>query len=198
MMLSKDEKEQYFQVRFKISLITSLFLLTILFYFFPRFVELGKVDKTPVNVKIYVNEVPITSQPKPLPPRRPGKPEAAIPVPGDETKLPDEFVINELPGNVETEQFAAGIPPEIPARPLLEVYPNVKGSSCKGYIRLLLLVNLHGRIGAVEVLENTTVDENCLDMAKKAAFSSRWMPAKVKNKPVESWVTKVYKFNIDK
>jgi TonB family protein len=92
----------------------------------------------------------------------------------------------------------SGIPAETPARPILEVYPDVSGFFCKGFVHLLLLVNEKGNIESAEVIQNSTGSNQCGEMAVEAAKKSQWMPASVDNKSVSSWVEKIYKFNINR
>ncbi len=68
----------------------------------------------------------------------------------------------------------------------------------QGYIRVLLLVNTRGQVETMEVIENTTMGDTCLALVKQAAYKSRWIPAQRKGQPVNSWVLKIYKFNLPK
>jgi hypothetical protein len=86
--------------------------------------------------------------------------------------------------------------PETPPKPILEVYPTVSGLSCTGYIRLLLLVNKNGSAESIEIIENTTQADTCLSLTIEAVRKSRWIPAKIDKKAVDTWVTKTYKFNV--
>ncbi len=197
-MQTRQQKEDSYRSVFKISLLISLFLITVLFYLFPRFQRLPSPRYLPVKVKIYVSEIPVTRQTsrsaKP-PPRRPGM---GVPVVAEEPDLPEEIPIDFGSGAGENTVSMEGLPAEIPARPVLELYPDVSGISCKGYVHLLLLVNILGKIETVEVVENTTGSRQCLERAIRAAKKSLWQPARVGNKPVKSWVSKTYKFNLNK
>lgn len=195
-MLWKTEKEIIWPRRFKISLIISLLFFILLFYLFPKFTPPRRLERSRLHLEIYVSDIPLTRQnlaSRKLPPRRP---EQALPVVGGETAFPEDVEIPELSGEGEKTPFVSGKPVEEPAKPLLDVYPDVSGTPCKGIVRLLLLVNYLGKIESVEVVENTTGSQKCLKLAVQAAKKSRWLPARVNHKPVNSWVPKVYKFNL--
>jgi hypothetical protein len=112
--------------------------------------------------------------------------------------LPEEISLSKLPGKELSDDIPIGIMPEIPPKPLFEVYPSISGVTCKGQVSLLLLVNKSGITENVEVLENSTLQDTCLKVAIEAAQKSRWIPAKVNEEPVSSWITKTYKFDINK
>ncbi len=196
-MLSGKEKKVYYQNVFRVTLLISLSLITLIFYIFPRFNKISYNFRGKINIEIYVSDIPQTEQKKrgrPLPPRRPL---SGLPVAVENAELPDEIILNEIPGVQFGEEGAGGVPVEVPARPLLEVYPDISEMSCRGYVSLLLLVNEKGKIESVEVLQNSTGSEKCLERAIQAAKKSLWTPARVNDKPVCSWVEKVYKFNIN-
>jgi hypothetical protein len=198
MTLLKEKNIHYNKV-FKISLIISLFFLTLLFYFFPKFMRLQNLETQKIKVDIFVSDIPPTEQMSrvSIPPR---KPYGIIPMPVAEDVLPDELLseTGEKSGAINSNLLVSGIPPEIPAKPILEVYPNVADSKCTGQIRLLILINEQGKSELIEIVENTTQNSTCLKLVINAANKSRWIPAKVNNKPVSSWVTKSYKFDIRK
>jgi TonB family protein len=192
-----NEHDQYFLDILKISLMISLGILILVFYIFPKFTGITEVSRQKINIKLFVSDIPQTRQ---LHTSRmpPPKPTGVIPIVGDEDEFPEEISVQRDLGISAGDPLAAGIPPEIAAKPLLEVYPNVSGVTCKGYVKLLLLVNKVGRAEIIEVLENSTRAEQCKKLAIEAAKKSRWIPAKVNEKSVDSWVTKTYKFNIKK
>jgi len=147
-------------------------------------------------VEIYVSDIPQTTQKRgrPLPPQRPV---SGVPVAVDDADLPEEIPFEDLTGLTIENEGVGGVLAENPARPILEVYPDVSGITCKGFIRLLLLVNEKGKIESVEVIQNSTGSQKCGELSAEAAKKSQWMPARVDNKPVSSWVEKIYKFNIN-
>jgi hypothetical protein len=197
-MLTLRDKDKYFNEVFRKSLLIALIVLTILFYFFPRFAKLPEIEKQPLKIDIYVSDIPQTKQKSRVNPPPPARPYGIIPVPSEEADFPEELSLNTMPGTGQTNLPAPGLAPEVPAKPLLEVYPSVSGVTCKGYIRLLLLVNTYGQTESIEILENTTGTDTCLTLVKQAVSKSQWIPAKVGNKPVNSWVVKTYTFNTEK
>ena len=60
----------------------------------------------------------------------------------------------------------------------------------------VLLVNKKGIAEAFEIVENTTLLDTCVSLAIEAAKKSRWIPARVNDQAVDTWVTKTYKFNV--
>jgi TonB family protein len=175
----------------------SLGILTLVFYVFPKFASITEERRQKIKIKLFVSDIPQTRQTHDSR-TPPPKPSGVIPVAGEEDEFPKEISIRHELGISSGDPLAAGIPPEIAAKPVLEVYPNVSGVTCKGYVRLLLLINEQGRVELIEVLENSTRIDQCQKLAIEAAKKSRWIPAKVNEKSVDSWVTKTYKFNIKK
>lgn len=193
------EKTLLFSKIFKISLIISLIFIILILYLFPKFDKLPEMRKQKIEIEIYVSDIPQTKQKTKIafPPRAPY---GVIPIPSERDELPEEITFPESDdiGSLTGNLLTAGVPPEIPAKPILEVYPNVSGVDCKGYVRLLLLINKLGKVESIEVLENTTLSNECQSLTINAVKRNLWIPAKVDNKPVKSWVTKTYKFNIIK
>ncbi len=197
-MSSLRENDRYFNDILRKSLLIALVILTGIFYIFPRFTYLSQNEEQSLKVDIYVSEIPQTLQKSRFNPPPPARPYGTIPVPSEEPDFPEELSLSQVPGTGQTNLPAPGIAPEVPAKPLLEVYPSVSGVSCKGYIRLLLLVNTFGQTESIEILENTTNMDTCLTLVKQAVEKSQWIPARVGNKPVKSWVVKTYTFNTEK
>jgi hypothetical protein len=197
-MHDRSKKNIEFWHTFKYSLLFTLGILVLVFYLFPRFVN-RKVWKSPaIQIQIYISDIPPTTQPKPISSLPPGRPSNFIPVPGDEPDFPEEIVLEELTGTANTPGPEFALPPEIPAKSLLEVFPSTSGVTCKGYIRVLLLINKTGRVESLEILENTTAADTCVSLVREAALKSKWIPAKIKDEAVNSWVVKEYKFNLKK
>ncbi len=195
-MFEKNDRDQYFFKTFKQSLVITLILLITIFYFFPRFDKISHQKSPEIPIKIYVSDIPVTRQKQSARPPAPSKPSGVIPIPAEKDVLPERIEIGGDSSALSPAFPNAGIPAEVPARPLLEVYPDVSGTSCKGFIRILLLVNKQGKVESYEILENSTGSEKCAGLAITAARKSRWIAAKVGGEPVESWVTKTYKFNV--
>ncbi len=191
------DNETQFRLRFRIALILTLILCITTFYLFPRFGPITTPKKQTIRITIQVSEIPPTHQPFAKKRIRPQVPEIGVPVVGEEADFPEDLPLNRTAGDTLTTYQLTGKPVEIPARPLLDVYPDISTTSCKGVVRLLLLVNRTGKIEAVEVLENTTGSRKCLNLAIQAARRSRWLPARINQQPVDSWVTKTYKFNLE-
>jgi hypothetical protein len=197
-MSANGEKDKYYKQILKICLLLTLFIFTLLFYFFPRIEKMIKKSNSTFQVEIYVSDIPQTLQQVKSTPPPPAKPYGSIPIPAETMDLPEEISLSKLPGKELSDDIPIGIMPEIPPKPLFEVYPSISGVTCKGQVSLLLLVNKSGITENVEVLENSTLQDTCLKVAIEAAQKSRWIPAKVNEEPVSSWITKTYKFDINK
>ena len=197
-MTGMKEKDRYFINVYQKSLLMTLSLFILIFYFFPKIEKISQNAPEAINIQIYVSEIPITEQKKTSTPPPPAKPYGHIPVPSETADFPEEISISRIPGDQEDGVIAAGIVPETPPKPLFEVYPSISGVTCKGYVSLLLLVNKNGITETVQVLEYTTLEDTCISLAVEAAKRSRWIPAKVDQEPVDSWITKTYKFNTEK
>lgn len=189
-------KELRYRRTFKFALILSLFIWVVFFYLFPKFKMISPSEEKRIDIKIYVSDIPQTLQKNNATSPPPAKPYGFIPIPAEEADFPEEITFSTIPGSGKATSFASGIAPEVPPKPILEVYPTVSGVSCSGHIRLLLLVNKNGIVESFEIVENTTQTDTCVALAIEAAKKSRWIPAKVNNRAVDSWVTKTYKFNV--
>ena len=120
-MLNYKIKEELYNRTFKISLIISLLLLILFFYLFPRFSKLSNQEIETIDIKIYVSDIPKTSQVKQTNPPPPAKPYGFIPVPAEEADFPEELSLSQLPGTGLNQDIVVGMAPETPPKPILEV-----------------------------------------------------------------------------
>ncbi len=188
-----------FEQSLQFGLVIALLLLDILFYIFPGFQPKKQLERVNVDVRIYVNDIPITKQVYQRPVRMRQKLlSLAIPVPSEIEDFPEELTLDMSRTTIGIEgdvpRFTKNV--EIQAKPLLEIYPNVKSLKCNGEIKILMLVNVKGIVEQAEVVKNTTGSTACAQEARRAALQSKWIPAKADNKFVTSWVEKTYKFKI--
>ena len=209
-MSFRTPREIEYWLNFKYSLLIALGLMVLIFYLFPRFSPESLSKIPPLQIQIYVTDIPPTRQLEKNISRPLGHSPSSVPLPRVQPSFPAEIPLAETPGTdsspdtgnsfsmMNSPGTAQAIPVEIPAKPLLEVYPAPIGITCKGYVRVLLLVNRTGRIESLEILENTTLTDTCVSLVREAALKSKWIPAKVKNETVSSWVVKEYKFNLKK
>jgi len=191
-------KDKEFTRALQIGYILALFFLILLFLSFPDFTIPSRKKIPQIDVNIYVEQIPQTKQNLIPRRRRPIVSEMAIPVPVETEDLPEELPLDSLmyeKGELG-DLAVGGRSVEIPAKPILEIYPEVNNLKCKGIIRLLLLVNKNGDVEDIEVLENTTGNAECLKKTLEAARLSKWRPAKVGKEFVSSWVEKKYKINV--
>ena len=195
-MLDQHNKDEYYRTIFKKSLIISLLFLILLFFSLQKFKRISINRMNPIQTEIYVSDIPITHQNIQNKRIAPRKPSGFIPIPDEEDELPGELIeeiIKSIPGsNIVSTRYPTEESPKI----ILEIYPQNKGFECTGIIRLLVLISKEGVVKDIEVVENSTGSDECLQLVIRAVNDSRWLPGKIKNKPVDSWTMKTYKFNI--
>ncbi len=195
-MINRKSNVAQYRFVFKVALLVSIMSLTLLFYLFPKFPVIAHRQKKKLDLKIYVSDIPLTLQKKPGRPLPPRKPTLGPFVAVEDAELPEMLPVESpsLPGSLM--QAGPGKPVEVPARPLLEYYPSMKGKPCQGEIQVLILINANGKVEDIQIVKNTTIDPTCLQRVKEAIRKTRWIPAKVGGKNVASWVSKTYKFNL--
>ena len=196
-MLSNAAKIKYYKQLFKKSLLFTLFVFTLIFYLFPKIERMIHPPESVFQVDIYISDIPQTLQKVKSSPPPPAKPYGNIPIPAETADFPEEISLSKLPGKDSSFNLPTGIMPEIPPKPIFEVYPSISGVTCKGQVSLLLLVNKKGLTENIEILENSTLQDTCLKLAIEAARKSRWIPASVGKESVDSWITKTYKFDVN-
>jgi hypothetical protein len=172
-----------------------------LFYIFPDFTINRELLTNSIDIKIYLEDIPITSQQENFRPSKNKSEKIAIPVPLDVQESSKEIEDDEFAGESAPENISLPNPiikkiVDIPAKSLLDKYPEIQNLNCDGIIKLLLLINKKGVVEQVELIENQTGNADCLQRCMEVAKSGKWIPAKVGTEFVDSWVTKVYKFDI--
>lgn len=196
-MKKSDENEYAYYLR--VSLGIALAFVILVFYLFPDF-QLNRTFAPPeLDVQIFVEDIPKTEQLLRPQRKRQILVSQAIPVPVEQEDFPQEITLDTLMFEVgaQGEISASSRGVETPAKPILEIYPEVSKIKCRGNIKLLLLVSRSGTVEEAQVLENTTQNPDCLKRTLEAAMLSKWIPAKVNKENVSSWVVKEYKFNIN-
>ena len=134
---------------------------------------------------------------------RPQKP--VIPVPSEDPDVPLDATIDEtnFDWDFGDSQFGnagltAGAQDTIPPRPIVQVLPDypraLQKQNVRGMVKLMLWINVHGRVEEAVVVENKTGSEPCAQAALKAARDNTYLPAKIDNKAIATWVVCTYTF----
>ena len=158
-MISKHKNE--YSTIVNISIILALSLVNFLFYFFPEFTMKKELLMDSIDIKVYLEDIPITTQAENLQPSKKKSEKIAIPVPVDVKKSnkeieDDEFALESAPANVTLSNPDNYEIVETAAKPLLDKYPEIQDLHCNGVIKLLLLINKNGLVDQVEVIVNQT------------------------------------------
>lgn len=183
-------------------LIASISLMIIMFQLVKHwdFQPQEVIDITNVDFSL-IDDVPLTRQEikRPIPPR------PKVPIPSDDPTIPEDLTIEEtelddlpLPPIEPFGIYGGGI---TPPRPVAEVFPEYppseKKSGVQGEIELALFVEENGSVSNVQTVRNSTSSKACENSAIQAAYRTRFIPAKRKNKRIAVWINKVYKFGIN-
>jgi len=196
------EERRGYSLRLRQALVITLLILIVAFQVWKRLPESRQAPVLAnINVYIDVESVPITRQGVRKPP--PARP--VVPIPTEEPTPPEDLKIEEppqqassaLPNLPEGEGMEAIVPP----RPVAEVFPEypekAKKRGVQGEVELMLLVNEKGTVENVQVLRNTTGSKLCARAAVKAAYQTKFLPARKKNRFVAVWIRKTYRFGLD-
>tara|TARA_Y100000590_G_scaffold87790_1_gene98457 strand:+ start:967 stop:1587 length:621 start_codon:yes stop_codon:yes gene_type:complete len=176
-----------------------ILFISLLFYFFPRFLGESKRITTTVQEEIESFDIPQTEQLKiPEPPPRPSVPVASEDEFFDEDITIEDTEIEDFE-DWESPSFGPGpsdefIPydqapvPKI-ALSSLVVYPELaREAGIEGKVYVKAFVNIKGIVTSVKILKgipNTGLDEAAIKAVKK----SRWYPARQRDKKVGVWIT---------
>ncbi len=131
MHLQREKNAEYWLV-FRYSLLLILSLLILIFYLFPRFSEKRPLKTAPLQIPIYVSDIPQTHQPKQKSPLPPARPFSSLYVSVEDPDWPEEINLDGVAENLLPGISMGTIAPEIPAKSWLEVYPSTSGVTCKG------------------------------------------------------------------
>jgi len=196
-----EHLKHFYRKRIEASLVVTLAIIIIFFQVTPKIIKREPYELPPVNFTFQIEDIPATRQRYG---RRP-PPRPVVPVPSEDPDLPDDYTIDET-----IFDWKAGDSPEgimgvtsgrqdtIPARPVVQVLPEypktLQKQGIKGIVKALLWVNEEGTVEEVVISENTTGSEDCADLAEQAAKKNSYLPARIGNKKVASWVSCIYTF----
>ncbi|MFZ0390976.1 MAG: TonB family protein [Calditrichia bacterium] len=201
-----DLKRKYRRI-LEISLILSLFLLTLIFYSFQRFENPeGKINPK-IDIEIETIDIPPTKIEKKIPP--PARP--VIPVASEKEDYPLELTI---PANTEIfipiDIIELPKPPaepdtipfvELSEKPELikrvpPVYPDLaRKAGIEGMVITKVLINTEGEIEDVQILKSATMLD---DAAVTAAYQFKFTPGKQRDRLVKVWMTIPFSFKLKK
>ena len=195
-------EERIYTLRLLRSLALTLVLLIVLFQAWKRMPQIQRPVALPKEeVYFAVEEVPVTRQGV----RKPPPPRPVVPIPTEEPTVPEDLTIEET--DLKPEASLAKLPDGdglaaiVPPRPVAEVFPEYPEKERKrgvqGEVELAMLVDEHGVVQNVQVVRNTTGSKLCAQAAVKAAYQTRFLPARKKNQFVAVWIRKTYKFGLD-
>ena len=188
-----------YELTLKKSLALSLLLITIIFLLFPKFEAAKKQISQQIDVVLDIEDIPVTRQGR----RSPPPAEPAVPIPTEEESIPEDLTIEptQLSYNyVAASEEGRGVGVTIGPRPIEDVFPEYpeeeKKKGIQGVIELYLKVDIYGNVVDVKVLRNTTNSLKLLQAAIRAAYRTKFMPARKGSQPVTIWTTRVYKFEL--
>ncbi len=184
--------------KLQLSYLIVLILIIGIFYNFPRF----SIKVTPVTIYTHPIEIIHIPPTKHNVTRRPPPPRPQIPVAAEELEILLPVLINTKASNAIEENslnsdLQSGLPEGYRPRQLLEVVPEKVDEEFSGEIVLALRIGKNGKVIKHRVLHNSTESAICKENALNAAKASLWESATINGKPVEYWIEKTYKFNVD-
>lgn len=196
MSLYRDTDPLYEKIIFLITLNAVLLFFIFLFWAFPEFHFKTRMKQPHLNMTIEVADIPSTKQPpeKPNFPRRPPFPEF-VPVLADTVDFPLPLSVDTMLANQTQQIFSENgwWRPEIPARPVVDIIPELQNIRCNGQIKLLLLISKLGKVKQVQLVWAKNLDEECVQRLMAAAQNTRWLPARFQGEYVDCWVEKSYR-----
>ncbi len=193
-----EEDKQNFQILFEKSLIASLLIFIILFNVFRRIPQ-EKFEQHYLTINgVSAIDIPITTQGGI--PRHPTLPQ--VPLPVEDEFIPEDETIEDT--NLEIyedilrlEQYGEGRGAVVVRpRPIKDVMPEYpekeRKQGIKGEVVVKLLVNSSGSVDSVMVISNTTDNIKFVKAAKRAAYKTKYLPAKVKRENIAQWIKRKY------
>jgi hypothetical protein len=186
-----------YQIRLELSFISVLIMVILIFILFPKFAPQWTTEYEMYISNIEVIQIPKTYQHVQfnLPPA--AKP--AIPVESDEIQIMDDIQVESSINEQIKSQLGAMTPIELKKLPytprqLYEVLPEEADEIIIGEVKLLLKIDVEGKVADYEIIYSSISSAAYLDKIIDAASRSKWAPAVINNRPVIYWVEKSYKF----
>jgi len=205
-MLRIDPLLIHYPIRIREVTIGVILLLTLLFYFFPRFLGEGQKINYSVIEEIETFDIPQTEQIKiPEPPARP-----SVPVASEDEFFDEDITIEDTdfddfedwdtppppPSEGPNVRFIPYDKPPKPTRPIKPIYPEIaQEAGIEGTVYIQFFINEKGIVTEAWVqkgIPNTGLNEAAL----KAVKNSKWKPAQQRDKKVGVWQTVPVKFEL--
>tara|TARA_Y100001970_G_C14188075_1_gene833741 strand:- start:38 stop:664 length:627 start_codon:yes stop_codon:yes gene_type:complete len=205
-MLRNDPLLAHYPIRIREVIIGVLIFLTLMFYFFPRFLGEGKKTNYSVVEEIETFDIPQTEQIKiPEPPARP-----SVPVASEDEFFDEDITIEDTdfedfedwdappppPSEGPSVKFIPYDKPPKPKIPIRPIYPEIaQEAGIEGTVYIQFFINEKGVVTEAWVqkgIPNTGLNEAALEAVKK----SKWKPAQQRDKKVGVWQTVPVKFEL--
>ena len=205
-MLRPDPLLVHYPIRIREVTIGVILFLTIMFYFFPRFLGEGNTTHYSIVEEIETFDIPQTEQIKiPEPPARP-----SVPVASEDDFFDEDITIEDTdfddfedwdappppPSEGPNVKFIPYDKPPKPKIPIRPIYPEIaQEAGIEGTVYIQFFINEKGIVTEAWVqkgIPNTGLNEAALNAVKK----SKWKPAQQRDKKVGVWQTVPVKFEL--
>ena len=200
-----DPLDITYPVRIRESTLAVVISITIIFYFFPRFLgESDKIQRTIIE-EIETFDIPQTEQIKiPEPPARP-----SVPVASEDDFFDEDITIEDTdfddfedwdapppPSKGPQVKFIPYEKPPIPKIPIKPIYPEMAiAAQIEGTVYITFFIDIKGNVKDAFVkkgIPGTGLDEAALEAVNR----SKWIPAKQRDKKVGVWQTIPVRFSL--
>ena len=205
-MLRQDPLLVHYPIRIREVTICVIIFLTMMFYFFPRFLGEGQRINFTVVDEIETFDIPQTEQIKiPEPPARP-----SVPVASEDEFFDEDITIEDTdfddfedwdtppppPSEGPNVKFIPYDKPPKPKISIKPIYPEIaQEAGIEGTVYIQFFINKKGIVTEAWVqkgIPNTGLNEAALEAVKK----SKWKPAQQRDKKVGVWQTVPVKFEL--
>ena len=204
-MRTSDPLLLNYPIRIREVILGILFVLVILFYLMPRFMDEQQAGDMTLDIEIETFDIPPTEmieQQKPLKP--------SIPVPEDDEFFEEEIEFQDTDFDSWDDWDAPAqstgpnikfIPFDTPPQPkrgmgISPIYPEIaKEAGIEGTVYIQFFIDEKGNVTEAYVqkgVPNTGLDESALNAVKK----SKWKPARQREKKVGVWQTVPVRFEL--
>ena len=211
MPLHRDTVVESYPLRIRFVIISVLVFIVILFYSFPRFLQIGGTVEQNFEEVVETFDIPPTQQfQAPPPPSRP-----SIPVESEDEDIAEDITIAETglddfewdappppPDEGPTSRFVAYDDPPEPIGGYKAIQKNVRypeiarEAGIEGLVIIQAFINKSGIVTETVVLKsipNTGLDEAAMDAIKR----TRWKPARQRDMKVGVWISVPVNFKLN-
>lgn len=181
-----------YQRNVELGILTALVCIILFFFVYQK---VDRIHST--NLELYpalsikMIEMPRTVQEKNIRKMKPQLP--FLPVPAEETEiLKDVVLLHEQIIWTDSLNLQGATSSPLMARQVFEVLPQKPDLPIHGAITLSIKIGIQGKVVEHIIVNNSTGSELYLKRVLEAVKKSRWQPARINGKFVESWVQKTY------